>query len=168
MSVVGEGKYIRDRRNVIDGNAIVVTGHDTHRTLAAELLPINSPGSIISPSNYNTKGYCSPAENAIKLANPSKQVIGIASDGSMLISGSEALTAVRNKICTVYCLLNNNQPSTLKNLGHINWGAFADSLECGYFPITNNSGIETRLRRALETAAQGPPAETDVSSDAGA
>ena len=129
--------------NAIDGNAIVVTGHGTHRALAAELLPINSPCSFISPSNYNAKGYCIPAVNAIKIANPSKQVIGIASDGSMLISGSEALTAVRNKIGTVYCLLNNNQPSTLKNLGHINWGAFADSLECGYFPITNNSGIDT-------------------------
>ena len=151
--------------NVIDGNAIVVTGHGTHRALAAELLPINSPCSFISPSNYNAKGYCIPAVNAIKLANPSKQVIGIASDGSMLISGSEALTAVRNKIGTVYCLLNNNQPSTLKNLGHINWGAFADSLECGYFPITNNSGIDTILRRALETAAQGQPVIIDVCID---
>ena len=151
--------------NVIDGNAIVVTGHGTHRALAAELLPINSPCSFISPSNYNAKGYCIPAVNAIKLANPSKQVIGIASDGSMLISGSEALTAVRNKIGTVYCLLNNNQPSTLKNLGHINWGAFADSLECGYFPITNTSGIDTILRRALETAAQGQPVIIDVCID---
>ena len=151
--------------NVIDGNAIVVTGHGTHRALAAELLPINSPCSFISPSNYNAKGYCIPAVNAIKLANPSKQVIGIASDGSMLISGSEALTAVRNKIGTVYCLLNNNQPSTLKNLGHINWGAFADSLECGYFPITNNSGIDTILSRALETAAQGQPVIIDVCID---
>ena len=151
--------------NAIDGNAIVVTGHGTHRALAAELLPINSPCSFISPSNYNAKGYCIPAANAIKIANPSKQVIGIASDGSMLISGSEALTAVRNKIGTVYCLLNNNQPSTLKNLGHINWGAFADSLECGYFPITNNSGIDTILRRALETAAQGQPVIIDVCID---
>ena len=151
--------------NAIDGNAIVVTGHGTHRALAAELLPINSPCSFISPSNCNAKGYCIPAVNAIKLANPSKQVIGIASDGSMLISGSEALTAVRNKIGTVYCLLNNNQPSTLKNLGHINWGAFADSLECGYFPIINNSGIDTILRRALETAAQGQPVIIDVCID---
>ena len=153
--------------SALDSNAIVVTGQGTHRALTAELLPLNNPHSFISPSNYNAKGYCVPAVTAIKLANPSKQVIGIVSDGAMVISGSEALTAVRNKLGTVYCLLNNSQPSTLKNLGHINWGTFADSLECGYFLITNNSGIDTILRRALETAAQGQPIIIDVCIDYG-
>jgi acetolactate synthase-1/2/3 large subunit len=137
--------------------AIIVTGHGTHRALAAELLAINNPQGFICPSSFNAMGYCVPAVNAIKLANPSKQVVGIVGDGAMMINGMEIQTAVRQKLGTLYCLFNNSQRNSNKNPGHMNWGAFADALECGYFPITNNQGIDTILRRALETTAQGQP-----------
>jgi acetolactate synthase-1/2/3 large subunit len=151
--------------NATNNDAIVVTGHGNHRTLAAELLPINNPRGFICPTSFNAAGYCVPAVNAIKLANPNQQVVGIVGDGAMIINGLEALTAAREKLGTVYCLFNNSQPNTEKNLGHIHWDAFADALECGYFPIANNKGIDTILRRALETAAQGQPVIIDVSID---
>lgn len=151
--------------NATNNDAIVVTGHGNHRTLAAELLPINNPRGFICPTSFNAAGYCVPAVNAIKLANPNQQVVGIVGDGAMIINGLEALTAAREKLGTVYCLFNNSQPNTEKNLGHIHWDAFADALECGYFPIANNNGIDTILRRALETAAQGQPVIIDVSID---
>ncbi|MDB4076358.1 thiamine pyrophosphate-binding protein [Porticoccaceae bacterium] len=151
--------------NAVNSDAIIVTGHGTHRTLAAELLPINNPRGFICPTSFNAMGYCVPAVNAIKLANPSQQVVGIVGDGAMIINGLEALTAAREKLGIVYCLFNNSQPNTEKNLGHIHWDAFADALECGYFPIANNNGIDTILRRALETAAQGQPVIIDVSID---
>ena len=145
--------------------AIVVTGHGTHRALTAELLAVNHPRGFICPSSFNAMGYCVPAVNAIKLANPDKQVVGIVGDGAMIINGMEALTAVRQKLGTLYCLFNNSQRNDEKNAGHMNWGAFADALECGYFPITNNQGIDTILRRALETTAQGQPVILEVSMD---
>ena len=145
--------------------AIIVTGHGTHRALAAELLAINNPQGFICPSSFNAMGYCVPAVNAIKLANPSKQVVGIVGDGAMMINGMEIQTAVRQKLGTLYCLFNNSQRNSNKNPGHMNWGAFADALECGYFPITNNQGIDTILRRALETTAQGQPVILEVSVD---
>ena len=149
----------------LNSNAIVVTGHGTHRALAAELLPINSPRGFICPSSFNAQGYCVPAVNAIKMANPDKQVVGIVGDGAMMINGMEIQTAVRQKLGTLYCLFNNSQRSTNKNSGHMNWGAFADALECGYFPITNNQGIDTIMRRALETTAQGQPVILEVCID---
>jgi acetolactate synthase-1/2/3 large subunit len=83
----------------------------------------------------------------------------------MMINGMEIQTAVRQKLGTLYCLFNNSQRNSNKNPGHMNWGAFADALECGYFPITNNQGIDTILRRALETTAQGQPVILEVSVD---
>ena len=77
----------------------------------------------------------------------------------------EALTAVRQKLGTLYCLFNNSQRNNEKNTGHMHWGAFADALECGYFPITSNQGIDTILRRALETTAQGQPVILEISID---
>lgn len=149
----------------LNQDAIVVTGHGTHRGLTAELLPINNQRLFVSPTSFNAMGYCVPAVNAIKLANPDRQVVGIVGDGAMVINGMEALTAVREKLGTVYCLFNNSERNSLKNLSHINWGSFADALECGYFPITNNKGIDTIVRRALETAAQGQPVILDICID---
>jgi acetolactate synthase-1/2/3 large subunit len=162
----------------INENAIIITDDGNHTFLAAELMPINSPRGFISPSNFNAMGYCVPAVNAAKLANPDRQVIGIVGDGAMLMSGMEALIAVREKLGTIYCIFNDGQLSrishsqeiaynqkTCTHLGNVNWGAFADSLECGYFAINNNSDIDTNLRRALETAAHGQPVFVDVAID---
>ena len=165
-------------QTVINDDAIIITDDGNHTFLTAELMPINNPRGFISPSNFNAMGYCVPAVNAAKLANPDKQVIGIVGDGAMLMSGMEALIAVREKLGTVYCIFNDGHLSrishsqeiaynqkTCTELGNVNWGAFADSLECGYFAIRNNHEIDTALRRALETAAHGQPVFVDISID---
>jgi acetolactate synthase-1/2/3 large subunit len=162
---VNPAVFFQALSKALDSSAIVVTGQGTHRALAAELLPINRPQGFICPSSFNAMSYCVPAVNAIKMANPEKQVVGIVGDGAMMINGMEIQTAVRQKLGTLYCLFNNSQRSTNKNTAHMNWGAFADALECGYFPISNNQGMDTIMRRALETTAQGQPVILEVSID---
>ena len=162
----------------VNNDAIIITDDGLHTYLAAELMPINSPRSFISPSSFNAMGYCIPAVNAVKLANPEKQVIGIVGDGAMLMSGMEALTAVRENLGTIYCIFNdgklsrtshsqpvNNSQTNCTQLGNINWGSFADSIECGYIPVRHNSDIEVALRHALETAAHNQPVFLDISID---
>ncbi|MDB9992831.1 thiamine pyrophosphate-binding protein [Porticoccaceae bacterium] len=162
----------------VSDDSIIITDDGLHTYLAAELMPINSPRSFISPSSFNAMGYCMPAVNAAKLVNPDKQVIGILGDGAMLMSGNEALTAVRENLGTIYCIFNDGKlsrinhsrrvsdsQSTCTKLGNINWGAFADSIECGYIPIRHNNEIEVALRHALETAAHNQPVFLDISID---
>ncbi len=165
-------------RAAIEEDAIIVTDDGNHCFLSAELMPINTPRSFISPSNFNAMGYCVPAVNAAQLANPDKQVIGIVGDGAMLMSGMEALIAVREKLGTLYIIFNDGHLSrishsqeiaynqkTCTQLGHVNWGAFAEAIECGYFAIGSNTEIDTTLRRALETTAHGQPVFIDISID---
>ena len=162
----------------INEDAIIITDDGNHTFLAAELMPINNPRGFISPSSFNAMGYSVPAVNAAKLANPDKQVIGIVGDGAMLMSGMEALTAVREKLGTIYIIFNDGQLSRISHsqeitynqktrtqLGSVNWGAFAESIECGYFVIKNNKDIDTALRRALETSAHSHPVFIDVTID---
>ncbi len=162
----------------VSDDSIIITDDGMHTYLAAELMPINSPRSFISPSSFNAMGYCMPAVNAAKLVNPDKLVIGILGDGAMLMSGMEALTAVRENLGTIYCIFNDGKlsrinhsrrisdsQSTCTKLGNINWGAFADSIECGYIPIRHNNEIEVALRHALETAAHNQPVFLDISID---
>ncbi len=165
-------------RAAVSDDAIIITDDGLHTYLAAELMPINSPRSFISPSSSNAMGYCMPAVNAAKLVNPDKQVIGIVGDGAMLMSGMEALTAVRENLGTIYCIFNDGKLSrinhsqrvsdsqtTCTQMGNINWGAFADSIECGYIPVKHNNDIEVALRHALETAAHNQPVILDITID---
>ena len=165
-------------RKAINEDAIIVTDDGLHTFLAAELMPINSPRSFISPSDFNAMGYCIPAVNAAKLVNPNKQTIGILGDAAMLMNGMEALTAVRENLGTIYCIFNDGKVSrisrsqrvsqkhsTCTKIGNVNWGAFADSIECGYIPVRNNEEIELALRHALETAAQKQPIFLDIAID---
>ena len=152
--------------NNVQSEAIIVTGYGAHRALTAELLPINHVHGFISPSSAGAQGYCVPAANAIKLTNPHKQVIGIVDDGAMIINGMEVLTAVREKLGTIYCLFNNgHQHINGEDTAPINWGAFTDAMDCGYFPVHDNHNIDITLRRAFETAAQGQPVILDVHID---
>ena len=151
--------------NSLQNDATIVTGYGVHRELTAELLPINSPRGFISPSSAGASSYCLPAVNAIKLANPDKQVIGIVSDDAIIINAMEVVVAVREKLGAIYCLLNNSQQHTDNASSPVNWGAFADAMDCGYFPIEDNHNIDITIRRALETAAQGQPVILDIQLD---
>ena len=149
----------------LENDATVVTDYGTHRGLTAELLPINSPRGFISPSCASASGYCVPAVNAIKLANRHKQVIGIVSDDVMIINAMEVVVAVQEKLGAIYCLLNSSQQHTDNATSPVNWGAFADAMDCGYFPIEDNHNIDITIRRAFETATQGQPVIVDVHID---
>jgi len=176
--LVNPAVFFNKLQAAIREDAVIITDDGLHTFLAAELLPINNPRSFISPSSFNAMGYCIPAVNAAKLVNPDKQVVGIVGDGAMLMSGMEALTAVRENLGTIYCIFNDGKLSrinhsqrvsdsqtTCTKLGNINWGAFADSIECGYIPVRHNNDIEVALRHALETAAHNQPVFLDISID---
>lgn len=151
--------------NSLQDDATIVTGYGVHRGLTAELLPINRPRGFISPSSAGASGYCVPAVNAIKLANPHKQVIGIVSDDAMIINAMEVVVAVREKLGAIYCLLNSSHQHADNESSPVNWGAFADAMDCGYFPIEDNHNIDIIIRRAFETAAQGQPVILDIHID---
>ena len=176
--LVNPAVFFNKLQAAIREDAVIITDDGLHTFLAAELLPINNPRSFISPSSFNAMGYCIPAVNAAKLVNPDKQVVGIVGDGAMLMSGMEALTAVRENLGAIYCIFNDGKLSrinhsqrvsdsqaTCTKLGNINWGAFADSIECGYIPVRHNNDIEVALRHALETAAHNQPVFLDISID---
>ena len=161
----------------LDDDAILVAEAGQDSFLAAELMAINSPRGFISASNFNALGYCVPAVNAAKLVNPNRQVVGIVGEAAMTVTGMEALLAVREKLGTVYCIFNDGRDCAVKNRprasgnrgdrnpGDVNWGAFADAIDCAYIRIEHNNEIETALRRTLETAAQGQPIFVDVCID---
>ena len=175
---VNPALFFDQLRKLLDNDAIVVTDSGNHAFLTAELMPIHGTRGFISPASFQAMGYCVPAVNGAKLVNPKKQVVGIVGDGTMLVTGMETVTASHLNLGTIYCLFNDGELSqiaqsqqtsynrkTCSALKKVNWGAFAESVDCGYIPIDNNNEIETGLRRALETASHNQPVIVDVHID---
>jgi len=162
----------------LDVDAIVVADDGNHTFLTAELLPIRRAGGFISPTDFNAMGYCIPAVNGAKLANPDSQVIGIVGDGAMFMTGMEVATAVHYQLGVIYVIFNDGELAqisqaqelpyhykTCTKLAHTHWGAFAEAMECAYLALDHERDIETVLERALLISGQNQPVIIDMQVD---
>lgn len=177
-SRVNPAQFFTALRAKLESDAIVVADDGNHTFLTAELLPIHRAGGFISPTDFNAMGYCIPAVNGAKLANPDSQVIGIVGDGAMFMTGMEVSTAVHYQLGVIYVIFNDGELAqisqaqelpyrykTCTKLAHTHWGAFAEAMECAYLPISQESDIETVLERAFLIAGQNQPVIVDLKVD---
>ena len=87
----------------------MVTDDGKHTFLSSELFPVNHPRHFISPTDFNCMGYCVPASIAVKLNNPTKQVVGIVGDGAILMTGLELITAKSYGISPILFIFNDGE-----------------------------------------------------------
>lgn len=175
---VSPGFFFKGLRELMDKDAIVVTDDGYHTFLTEELLPIYKSKHFISPSDFNSMGYCVPAANGAKLANPETQVIGIVGDGAFLMTGLETLTATNNNLGIVYFIFNDGElgqislfqkiplnRKTCTVLGEIKFKAIAQATGTAYLPIKNDSEIQQKIKEAFEISKEGRPVIVDVNID---
>jgi len=162
----------------LSSDAIVVADDGNHTFLTAELLPIRRAGGFISPTDFNAMGYCVPAANGAKLANPESQVVGIVGDGAMFMTGMEVATAVHYQLGVIYVIFNDGELAqisqaqelpyrykTCTKLAHTHWGAFAEAMECAYLAVDHERELDTVLERALLISEQNQPVIIDLKVD---
>jgi acetolactate synthase-1/2/3 large subunit len=93
--------------NITKGNAIVVTEVGQHQMWAAQLYQAKAPRTFLSSGGLGTMGFGFPAAIGAKIANPGKEVVLIAGDGSFQMNIQELATAVLNKVNVKVIILNN-------------------------------------------------------------
>lgn len=165
------------RRRLPD-DAILVVDDGNHTFLAAELFEVRGTGSFISPTDFNAMGYCVPGAIGAKLANPDRVVVGLAGDGAFLMTGMELLTAAREGVGLVILVFHDGELSQISQgqeipynrktctvLGALRLDGMALATGSDYVAITDNSGIEEGLAKALAAAAAGRPVVVDVHVD---
>lgn len=175
---VNPAQFFTALRARLGPDAIVVADDGNHTFLTAELLPIRRAGGFISPTDFNAMGYCIPACNGAKLANPDSQVVGIVGDGAMFMTGMEVATAVHYQLGVIYVIFNDGELAqisqaqelpyrykTCTKLAHTHWGAFAEAMECAYLAIDHERDIDTVLERALLISEQHQPVIIDLKVD---
>jgi acetolactate synthase-1/2/3 large subunit len=175
---VGPGFFFSSLRKKLEPEGYVVLDDGHHTFLAAELLPNYRSGHFISPTDFNSMGYCVPAAVATKLAHPDRQVVGIVGDGAVLMTGLELLTAATLNLGVVIFVFYDGKlgqisqfqkiplnRSTCTVLGELKVEGIAQATGAAYLPMHHDGEIDGVIDKAFEIAKRGQPVIVDVKVD---
>jgi acetolactate synthase-1/2/3 large subunit len=175
---VNPARFFNALRQQLEDDAIVVADDGNHTFLVAELMPIHRARGFISPTDFNSMGYCVPAVTGARLVNPDTQVVGIIGDGAFLMTCMETITAAREAIGGVYFVFNDGELSQISQtqeipynrktctvLGKLKVSGVAEATGCEFISIRDDSSCEEGIRQALEYASQNRPVIVDVHID---
>jgi acetolactate synthase-1/2/3 large subunit len=90
-------------------DAIYVTDSGNGTFLSMEHLRLSRPGCFIGPVDYSCMGYAPPAAVGAAIANPGRDVVALAGDGALLMTGLEMLTASANKAAPIFFVLRDRE-----------------------------------------------------------
>lgn len=176
--LVNPALFFEALRRKLGMDDIIVVDDGNHTFLAAELFPVLSPKSFISPSDFNCMGYCVPAAIGAKIANPEKKVAGIVGDGAFLMTCMEILTAATLNAGIVYFVFHDGELAqiaqgqqipynrkTCSILGEIKLQGIAMATGAAFLEMKRNEDIEAVIDRAFSIAETGQPVIADVRID---
>lgn len=159
-------------------DAIYATDSGNGTFLAMEMLRLEKPGLFIGPIDYSCMGYSVPAAIGAKLANPDREVIAIAGDGAILMTGFELLTAANLGIAPVVFVMRDRNLSQISQLQKFTYAretctilpdystrAFASAVNAKYFYIPTDGLVAKTIPQALQAAGEGKPVVVEVAID---
>ncbi len=178
QNVVNPYLFFEELRKNISDDDIVVVDDGNHTFLTAELMPIHKSKCFITPSDFNSMGYCVPASIGAKIANPKKKVAGIVGDGAFLMTGTELLTATTLNLGVVIFVFYDGELSQISQgqeipynrktcsvLGKMNLEGFAIGTGAAYIEMKNNKDIASVISKAFGISEKGQPVIVDVKID---
>jgi acetolactate synthase I/II/III large subunit len=158
--------------------AIYATDSGNGTFLAMEHLRLDEPRAFIAPVDYSCMGYAVPAAIGAKLANPDRDVVALAGDGALLMTGLELMTAAQMGVAPVVCVLRDGElgqiaqfqrtaldRDTCSVLPPYRVDAFAGAVGADYLLAARDGDLDRVLGRALAAAREGRPVMVEVDID---
>ena len=159
-------------------DAIYVTDSGNGTFLAMEQLRLHHPACFIGPVDYSCMGYCAPAAIGAKLANPERDVVALAGDGALLMTGLEMLTASSYRIAPLFCVLRDGElgqiaqfqrtslnRDTCSVLPPYDLASLAQAVHCRFLNLPNDDALDGVLDEAFSATREGQPVVIDVRID---
>jgi len=170
--------FFRGLRSSIADDDFVVVDDGNHTFLAAELMPIHTPGHFISPTDFNCMGYAVPAAIATKLANRNQKVAAIVGDGAFIMTCMEILTAATLKLGLVFFVFHDGELSQISQaqeipynrktctvLGALDVAGVAKATGARFLALERNIDVDQVLDKAWSMAEDNVPVIVDVKID---
>jgi len=159
-------------------DAVFTTDSGNGTFLAMEHLRLDRPGCFLAPVDYSCMGYAVPAAVGAAFANPGRDVVALAGDGALLMTGLELLTAASHRAAPLVCVLRDGKLAQIAQFQHIplnretctvlpdfDLEALARGVGCRYFRILRDHELEGVLPAALHVARGGTPVLVEVAVD---
>jgi acetolactate synthase I/II/III large subunit len=159
-------------------HAIVTADSGNGTFLAMEHLRLDAPGRFLAPVDFSCMGYSVPAALGAKLANPGRDVVALAGDGALLMTGLELLTAAAHHAGVLVCVLHDGelaqiaqfQRTTLNRdtcsvLPPVQLEDLARAAGCRYVPLAPDADPRGPVAEALALARSGIPVMVDAPID---
>jgi acetolactate synthase-1/2/3 large subunit len=123
-------------------------------------------------------GYAVPAAIGAKIANPDRDVIALAGDGALLMTGLELLTAASIGAAPLVCVLRDGElgqiaqfqrtaldRDTCSRIAPYRVEAFAAAVNADYLAAATDGDLDEAIAAALTRTRAGRPAMIDVAID---
>ncbi len=167
-----------DALQALSPRAIYATDSGNGTFLAMEHLRLTEPGRFIGPIDYSCMGYAVPAAIGAKFANPDRDVVAVAGDGALLMTGLELLTASRYRAVPVTIVLRDGELAqiaqfqrtamnrdTCSVLSPYSVEGFARAVEAEYLMVADDADLERVLPKAFDLARAGRAVMVEVAID---
>ena len=157
-----------------DENTIIVTDVGQHQMWTAQFYKFRKPRTFLTSGGLGTMGYGLPAALGAKIANPTKQVVLISGDGSIMMNCQELATASDCGINVKVVVMNNRvlgmvtqwqrmfygeRYSHSSVYGNTDFVKLAEAMGVVGYRIENKQDLRNILKEALAVEA---PALVDV------
>ena len=144
---------------------MLVTDTGMHQILTRRHFDAFSAGGLLMPSDFQSMGFGLPAAIAAKLANPTRPVVALVGDGSLLMNVTELATAASLQLPLPVIVFDDRALGQIRyqqdrefgarfsvDLPQVDWAGIAGSVGVACEQV--NVPFEGTIRRAL--AAGGP------------
>ncbi len=159
-------------------DAIFTTDSGNGTFLAMEHLRLERPGRFLGPVDFSCMGYAVPGAIGAKLANPDRDVVALAGDGALLMTGLELITAANYRVAPLVTVLRDGRlgqiaqfqkvpmnRETCSVLPDYNLEDLARAVGCPYFRIIRDQELDSVLPEALALTRSGTPTVVEVMID---
>jgi acetolactate synthase-1/2/3 large subunit len=145
--------------------------------LAMENLRIDR-GRFIAPVDFSCMGFSVPAAIGSAFVNQDRDIVALAGDGALLMTGLELLTAATYKAAPLVCVLRDGKLGQIAQLQKVPLNRqtctvlpdyrvedLARTVGCRYFRVLRDAELDSLLPAMLELTRSGEPVMAEIVID---
>ena len=103
-------------QRVLPSDTVYVSDSGNGTVMCAEHLRLRHPRCIMSPCDYSSMGFATPAAIGAAIAKPTRPVVATVGDGAFMMTGLELATAVHHKLPVIVVILNDGELGMMSGL----------------------------------------------------